>query len=250
MLLIKKLLLKLLGLPAFLRLVSKTYLILYFKNLLNKKIHNEALYLTQFIRKNWVCIDIGANLGYYSIPLGKLVGEKGTVYSVEPIPLFVEILTANIQRYNLKNIHILPYALGDNNSGTIQMGTPEIDGMFRHGYTKVLEKQDYTYAKTYNVPLRNPIDLFKDLTQLHFIKCDVEGYETHILPHFKEILLQFKPILQIEIVPIKNKKILFQFFQELGYQLLVLQDDKLIKIDTQQAITEKHINYYFIYETF
>ncbi len=251
MLALKKILLHLLGVPAYLQLLSRAFLRLFFLGLL-KKSYADVYFLNKIVKKGDTCIDIGANLGYYTIPLGVLVGKTGKVIAVEPVALFNRILKKNIDAYQLQHIcEILPIALGETDKGMVKMGTPEVEGIFRHGYTKIIEQnqaaeKEYKFLEIYEVPLRRPETVFSNLKKLDFIKCDVEGYEIHILPHFVSILQQFKPIVQVEIVSYDNKARIFPLFTEMDYQICILQQNQLEIIDIEATFTQSHLNYYFI----
>ncbi len=68
--------------------------------------------------------------------LSRLVGPEGQVLAVEPIPAFQAIWQDNVQLSGIRNLTLLPYALGGQNT-TVQMGTPERNGLLHHGMTKV-----------------------------------------------------------------------------------------------------------------
>jgi len=63
-----------------------------------------------------IFIDIGANVGYYSILAGKLVGDKGQVISIEPVANTAEVLKINVKLNDLKNIKVIPKAAWSNRS--------------------------------------------------------------------------------------------------------------------------------------
>ena len=45
-------------------------------------------------------MDLGANIGYYTLILAQLVGKSGHVYAFEPDPLNFEILSKNVKENN------------------------------------------------------------------------------------------------------------------------------------------------------
>ena len=203
--------------------------------------------LGDFIKEGNTCIDIGANVGYYSLPMAELSGKSGKVYTVEPIALFRQILSSNLKRYGvLDRVEIVPYALGDKDNETLTMGTPSVDGLIHFGYTKVLSENDKEIKSTYTVKVFTPETLFKDLEQLHFIKCDVEGYENHVIPHFESIIRKFKPVLQIEICPEENRKTIFNMLENLGYQIFYYDSNKLNQIDSASALKIEKCDFYFL----
>src|SRR6185312_15602233 len=52
-------------------------------------------------------IDIGANIGYFSLMAAKLVGPAGQVYAIEPWPPTLKILRHNIQLNGFRNIQVI-----------------------------------------------------------------------------------------------------------------------------------------------
>ena len=56
--------------------------------------------------------DIGANIGWYSMLAGKLLGSGGMVHAFEPVPENVALLGRNAAANALTNIRINPFALG------------------------------------------------------------------------------------------------------------------------------------------
>ena len=52
-------------------------------------------FLVQFLKEGDVCIDVGANVGFYTLLTSALVGESGRIYAFEPTPRTFHILTSN-----------------------------------------------------------------------------------------------------------------------------------------------------------
>ena len=129
-------------------------------------------YLPELVGRGDVAIDIGANLGYYSRPLSKLVGERGHVYSVEPMPPVLEVLRHNLRRS--RNVTILPYALGEQD-GEITMANDSAreTGYLGTGQNFVNESGGSADVE-YRAEMRRGSELFADLKRLDFIKCDIE----------------------------------------------------------------------------
>ena len=58
----------------------------------------------QMVKEGMVVVDIGANIGYYTLIAAKLVGNKGTVYAFEPMPSNYELLCKNIEVNGYTNV--------------------------------------------------------------------------------------------------------------------------------------------------
>ncbi len=66
-----------------------------------------------FIRPGDSVIDLGANIGWYTAVLSKLVGERGKVYAVEPIPGTYTLLLSVIKKLGLTNVVSFNCAVSD-----------------------------------------------------------------------------------------------------------------------------------------
>ena len=245
--LLRKILINTIGFDRYVRLASRTYLRLVGAGFLKNK-YPELFYLKQLIKPGYYCLDIGANLGYYSTFLSKLAGKTGKVLAVEPIPDFQEIWKENVKLSGTDNLELYPYALGSENT-TIQMGTPERDGVLRHGLTKVVNSdtgQSETYGRTYDVPMRVPDELFINLPRLDFIKCDVEGFEFQVFVNMQGTLRKFKPVIQTELNGEQNRRQVTDLLTGLGYSAYILSEDNtLVQCSAADVPSALHSDFYF-----
>ncbi len=245
---VRKILLKTLGDEKYLSLVSSTFLRMYHSGRVREK-YPEMYLLNHFISEGNTCLDIGANLGYYTVPMAQLAGDSGKIYAIEPIEIFRKTLIKNLKKYNVSNnVEIIPFALGDVDGKEIEMGTPEVDGLIHFGYTRVLSSANnqYKIKNTYKVKIYKPQTLFGNLTELHFIKCDIEGYEEKVIPEFLEIIKKFKPVIQIEILSEENRKIIMSLLQDLDYNVFYYFKGKLKKINSYKDKIDRNCDLYFL----
>ncbi|MCS7027454.1 MAG: FkbM family methyltransferase [Bacteroidia bacterium] len=235
---VKKILFKTLGTKKYLKLISRIYIKQIEKGKYQDK-YPELHFLRTFIKPDFYCIDIGANLGYYSYFLCKYA-YQGKVWGVEPVPVFAEVLLSNCK---FAHFTLVPYALGEKNS-PIYMQTPIIDGIFRHGLTKVVDTNAPSSLYSYQVEMKIPNQIFNNLPRLDFVKCDVEGYEYLIFQNFMEVITQHLPILQIEIQN-AQKQNMYNLLCKAGYFPYKLQNKNWVNL----SYTE-YLNYgrdvYFI----
>jgi FkbM family methyltransferase len=243
---LRALLLQALGTEKYLKLVSKIYIRLIKAGMMKGK-YPELFYLQELIKPGFICIDIGANVGYYSTMLSKQVDSTGHVHAVEPVALFQQIFTRNMKLFKCENVTLHPVALGGE-KGAIIMGTPVIDGVFRHGLTHVVELNENTEGMhTYTVNMCTPEELFSGLNRLDFIKCDVEGYEVILMPHFAGIINRFKPVIQIELGSEEHRRSIVAFFALLGYKPYKLNVNVLEELNTEDALQYSKGDFYFTY---
>jgi len=231
--LIKQLLYKLLGVRNYLIVVSRLFFISYSLGLLKKnKTFDCHYFIKNLIKQGDHVIDIGANLGYYSRLFARLVGKEGRVFSVEPVTLFRKILKINTTGF--KNTTIIPYALGGLDGVPVKMGIPRSNKYLRHGLTRILD-QDATEPLefTFTEQMFRPATLFGNFSRCDYIKCDVEGYEIHIIPQLDFLLSPFKPIIQIEIEPV-NRVPIVEFLSSLSYSAYYLKDELLFPVGEKE----------------
>jgi len=126
-------------------------------------------------------IDVGGHCGFWSFYLGRNF-EK--VYAFEPVEIFRECFKKNIPH---GNVELLPVALGNEN-GFVSMNVE-------------LENTGATHVSS-NTNDLDKVELKKlddyELTDVDFIKIDVEGYENQVVLGAKETLLRNKPIIIVE----------------------------------------------------
>jgi FkbM family methyltransferase len=244
---IRKILFQILGFEKYLKLLSYIFLQTYCWKWKLKE-HFQVNFLPQLVKKGDVCIDIGANLGYFTVPLSRIVGDEGKILSVEPVSTYREVLMQNVARFALQNVEILPFALGDEDEKNIKLGTLQVDGMVRHGMTGILQNNSQQAVIQHEAIMMKPTTLFKGLTRLDFVKCDVEGFELFIIPEFLPIFEKFLPTLEIEMGSEESKQRIQQWMNVLEYKAYYLENQKLHLIDSEE-IRKKEFEWYFVHET-
>lgn len=240
---IRKILFKVLGLRRFIILVSRIYLCMVKKGFLKKK-YPELFFLEKIVKPGFVCIDIGANVGYYSVMLAKFSGNTGRVFAVEPIPLFAEIWKKNIKRSGFKSPDLYVCALGSEEK-IVRMGVPERNGVVHHGMTKITSTGDENYIKFFDVEMKIPDIIFANLEKVDFVKCDVEGYESEVFMNMKRILQNHLPLVQSELSGEENRIKVVKIFESLGYSVNVLENNNLRTVN-QSEILKISSDFYFV----
>lgn len=182
------------------------------------------------IKKDFVVVDIGANLGYFSKNFARLT-PNGKVISIEPIPLFFDTLDHFMKGFKNSIRHNV--ALG-NEEGTITMVMPKSNGMIRTGLPHIAEsEEEKKIHETREVRIIKGSELLEKESRIDYIKCDIEGYELNVFKEIKPILEKFKPIVQIEISE-KNLEEMLDLFISLGYTQYGIASGKIIQENGKQ----------------
>jgi len=130
-------------------------------------------------------LDIGANVGYYSLLASRLVGREGSVHCFEPHPLMYRVLIHNLRRNRCWNVVANNTAIS-NEKGEVQLflSTPS-----NFGSTSLTPAWNYS-GQPVSVQ-RITLDSYvrsKALRQVDLIKIDVEG-ATAIFSEHPNLLL-------------------------------------------------------------
>ncbi|MFZ1799436.1 MAG: FkbM family methyltransferase [Chitinophagaceae bacterium] len=242
---IKSFLYKSLGLHRYLRLIQNGFIVGYATGFLkwNEK-YRWHYFVKKLVKPEDTIVDIGANLGYFSLTFSKLINQKGALYSVEPVKPYRELLEKKMRRR--PNIFILSFALGDHNEKSINLGMPPMlrhIKYLRHGTVTVLSKEKTEEGQLlFESAMRKASDVFAAFAKIDYIKCDIEGYEVVVMPEIKEALVKHKPLVQLETWG-EQLPVMLQLFESIGFDAYHLKKGKLIAAKTldNQTISSSDI---------
>ncbi len=136
----------------------------------------ESAFLCANVRESDICVDVGANVGFYTLCLGRRA-SRGGVHSFEPVPLNYHVLALNVLANRLTNVVINNCAVGEAN-GEVDFCIAQ-DGAFSSlidtgrktviATTKSLMLTLDSYCSEHNLP------------RIDILKVDVEGAEPAVV---------------------------------------------------------------------
>jgi FkbM family methyltransferase len=154
--------------------------------------------LRSLIENGMTIVDIGANLGYYTLIEASIVGETGKVYAIEPILQNCKILKKNVRKNKYENIvEVYQYAVSDNcGIGKIAV-TKESNycTMFlsENELSEVGKKQlEISIDEIIDVETITLDEFLVNKRQPDLIRMDVEGYEGTIIKGMSNTLRNAK----------------------------------------------------------
>jgi len=160
-------------------------------------------------------MDIGANVGFYTILASKRVGKKGKVYAIEPFLRNLLLLSIHTKINRCSNVVVIPAACADiSGIALFQPGRNPAEG-------RILSSADSVDAalKIMPVPMISIDDLCKKLSVCpNALKIDVEGAELRVLQGARETLRRCKPHLFISVHSDQLRGEVLSFLDELGYR--------------------------------
>lgn len=156
---------------------------------------------------DWV-LDIGANIGTYTLRLSELVGPSGRVVAVEPVPETFALLTSNVAAAECGNVTLLNVAASDG-VAVANMEVPEFDTGLKNYYQAAVTSG----AGNVSV-LTMPLMALIGAHRVSFVKIDVEGHEAFALRGVEPVLRRDHPVVLIECTSPEPHAIL----EGLGYE--------------------------------
>jgi FkbM family methyltransferase len=157
--------------------------------------------LRRFIRRAGLVLDVGANIGFYSVPLA-IAGAR--VLAFEPVPQNVARPRQNVALNGLERaIDIHAVALSS------EAGSAEITlredfaggGGVGNAAIAITDGKDGEFA-TVNVPLARLDALFPSIGaggHIDVIKVDIEGHEDHFLRGARATIIEHRPVILMEM---------------------------------------------------
>jgi len=151
-------------------------------------------YLEHGLKIGDIAYDIGSNVGTYTVPMSKFVGDNGLILAFEPDPTSYESLLTNLQINKIKNCQTFRYCIGNENKDLEFFVRPDKD---THS---IFEK---SHAPSPTGELLRISSKMKTLDQLvqsgeipqpNFVKLDIEGAELLALDGMRQVLNRVRAI--------------------------------------------------------
>ena len=139
---------------------------------------------------NWV-VDVGANIGNYTLELSRLVGPRGRVIAVEPLPATFHLLARHVALARCNNVTLLNVA-ASNGFGECRMTTPYFDSGLPNPYQAKLSDDGDSAVVTI------ALDGLGVDAPVRLVKIDVEGHEMDVLRGMKGMIARCRPVLILE----------------------------------------------------
>lgn len=139
--------------------------------------------LSQWVRPGMTVVDVGANIGYFTAHLSRLVGSQGWVHAFEPEPVNFSILMENVSMNGLSNVALHHAAVGREH-GEASLHISDFNGGMHRLYESVC-----CIGPIVRVPVLRIDDVLANGT-VDLIKIDIEGYEEAALRGAENCLQQ------------------------------------------------------------
>ena len=162
----------------------------------------ETKLFNDIIKNGEILLDVGANIGYFTLLMAKLSGPSGKVFSFEPEDKNFKILEKNVKINNYHNVVLEKKGVSDRNGINKFFLSSKNTGM--HSLQKI--RDDVKEVKIDVIKLDDYFSALDLAEKISLIKIDVEGAEFQVLNGMKTILKNKNLKLLIEFIPEHLKK--------------------------------------------
>jgi FkbM family methyltransferase len=152
--------------------------------------------LCSYARRDSAAIDVGANIGIYTVVFSAAIGTGGRVLAFEPAPENVERLRRNLRINGIANVDVFPLAVGASSESVALFLS---DDAACHSTSAVAAER--RGGRSLTVAASSLDTVWNEVRRpwVSVVKIDVEGTELGVLEGARELLAACRPTLLIEI---------------------------------------------------
>lgn len=208
---------------------------------------DELQMMASLINSSSVIFDVGANIGYHALTLGKAVaGSK--VYAFEPIADTFTQLSAHIRINNISNVR--PFNFGFSSRRETLKFYRSSEGSVNVSALNVKEESDATELHADVLPLDEFVA--EQNIKIDFLKCDVEGAELLVFQGAQKTLAKDRPIIFTEMLRKWSAKYdyhpndIIRLMDGMGYRCFKIFGQRLVPFALMDESTIE-TNFFFLH---
>lgn len=155
----------------------------------------ELEFATQYLRPGNTVMDIGSNIGLFTVAMGRSIGHDGEVIAFDPVPANIARLKSNLTNNGISTEAVYELALGAVNDKVSLKMSDDTAYASLHKVEYGLEN-----GKVIQVDMKKLDDIWHDRGKpmVSFVKMDVEGAELDVINGGEELIAQCRPTMLIE----------------------------------------------------
>jgi FkbM family methyltransferase len=197
----------------------------------------ELALLPEILKPGMTAVDVGANMGLFTLEMAGLAGEAGRVIAFEPDPVNLDMLRRNLAANRVSNVDLIPKAVSDH-SGKARLFIREEHS----GDSRIF---DYKYAhNAIDIETVSLDDLLAGRGGVDFIKIDTQGAECKVLAGMRRLAAESKHLTMFcEYTPAAMKEAggssdeFFALVEGMGLSLgLIAEDGRIIEPITKDKL--------------
>jgi len=160
-------------------------------------------------------MDIGANIGLFSVVMGRTIGQNGVVIAFDPVPANIARLKSNLNENGISTEAVYELALGSSNGQMELKMSDDTAYASMHTVEHGLENGQIIQV---NVKRLDDVWNERGCPMISFIKMDVEGAELEVIEGCGEMIAKCHPTMLIEANTHQHLVKLNEVLQPYGYR--------------------------------
>jgi FkbM family methyltransferase len=185
----------------------------------------EGRFLRAILQPGMNALDVGANIGYFTLLMARQVGPAGRVLAIEAEPENFRYLRANVELNDLTNVELLPIAAHRLAGMVAIVRNPE-----NQGGSRVLGEFS---GQSWPVQAMRLDDVLDPDVPVDVVKIDIEGLDHAAVEGLSRTVRRWGPTLLVELNPANAEaggdapRDVLRFYRDLGLEIRLLGGDAL-----------------------
>jgi FkbM family methyltransferase len=181
-------------------------------------------------------LELGANVGYFTVQGARAAGPRARYVAVEPHPVSAGVCRANLDLNRVGSVELVTAAAVAGTGGPAaelrvprdQLATPTV--AFLGAGTELPEPMGRHVTRTIPVPA---VDVRSLLPGVDLLKLDVEGQEHALLAASRDHLRAHRPTVVVEVLPgtVRLRRLLVDLCRDDGYRCYMPRPDALVRLE-------------------
>jgi FkbM family methyltransferase len=186
-------------------------------------------YLLSLVREDTAFLDVGANVGLFSIPVANLA-KRGTVYAIEALARNAKIIARNAELNGLTNIEVIPIGVAEKVGANYWIRQDHSTNNQVRDVPKLLGMDFNSFELIGVAPIDSLVD---ESRRISLMKIDIEGREYRAFLGAKRLLTDHQPTIFCEYNPAVQRTVsgveggaLLKLIFDAGYSFEILHRTK------------------------
>ncbi|HEX2155641.1 MAG TPA: FkbM family methyltransferase [Actinomycetes bacterium] len=181
-------------------------------------------------------LELGANVGYFTVQGARAAGPRARYVAVEPHPVSAGVCRANLELNRVRSVELVTAAAvagagreaAELRVPRDQLATPTV--AFLGAGTELPEPMSRHVTRTIPVPA---VDVRSLLPGVDLLKLDVEGQEHALLAAGRDHLRAHRPTVVVEVLPgtARLRRLLADLCRDDGYRCYAPRPDVLVRLE-------------------
>ena len=187
----------------------------------------------RMLHKGFVVLDVGANIGIYTLIASGIIGPRGSVHAFEPADWSFNRLLDNVELNDAQNVISNKMGVSD------QVGETTLFVCADDAYNSLGSRpmKDVVASKPIEVTTLDAYHRKHGLGRVDIIKIDAEGADYLVIAGAREIIARFSPTIFLEYNEYvggfsHSAEELVDLLSSMGYELLCIEGGRLTRFDS------------------